>query len=968
MALCTCISRSKSARSRRSALIAGLVSSFLFFYALMLSDLCLHTPVSPVCWFSSAPGGRHSARGRPGYYDSTEDVAAVQGGRSATNAEVIGQEAVSDADAWQAQDEVLLPPLTHQSTSEEEQDSRTSHEENDAAQSVAFRQVVVHTGLSTASKDLFAQSIEPAELEKSYEDDDGTVPDEQPEESSEDEDKPTGAGSEVSHGDNGAVSRTDAGPVRTAVGSQSRTGTREKADCVTDFHRSSQPVVGTRLAKSKYVLLVSPPIDSSPAQTYHTTSTARHQHPEPGAQTAVTGKVATPVNRTLMLSPIPTTIGEYLQKHRIPFVSVTVQRTKSRQTLQRVADRLKLGQVASIIFNELHALCASAGRACRSLLRLPQQHSVGAVYIIGDGADKASVLPSDALPLTVMSPTRIKAVQPSATSPVHYIMRKNAREWTLPFPLSTTEFTSLEHSGGADHCTPLLTGTSPDDIPVMLAASCSHDTDRRRSVVFGGSAMSSWMMRLMLLDSLRYASHGELHLDLLRRVQIDIDDVFLGHFGSKPSSDDMKELLRSQERLQCLVPGFKYYLGYVGGAFQSSPIESENAGDRFVLDNAERFAWFPHTYNHTKAHLMTYDKLKSSLLRNKDFAKKHGISVDSGYAVSPHHSGIYPTHRPLYMTWREVWNITVSSTEEYLHLKPAFRRRGFRYMGIRVLPRQTCGLFSHTLTRSTFPGGAERLFSLPNGGELFQTLVDNPISIFMSHYVNYGGEKLAIGLFESLFEFVTRYTNLELSSVAPTQLAKEYFDLNPGEEDPLWQDPCSEVRLYNGWMSSGKKCYTLPTVLMTGDDRDLSTSLYTKLTTHPQVFGASQPTSGQGSRSLPPDFAFLSSESFLQGVDWYMSKFPSLRPQTEPSNTATSSRLSTPPHIIDVSMSYLQSDKAPLRAWRLIPHAHLIMAFSDLETTMLLPCKVTLLQTGQYVTFLQLKHRPFATKPYLPYY
>ena len=62
----------------------------------------------------------------------------------------------------------------------------------------------------------------------------------------------------------------------------------------------------------------------------------------------------------------------------------------------------------------------------------------------------------------------------------------------------------------------------------------------------------------------------------------------------------------------------------------------------------------------------------------------HGISVRSQYAVTPHHSGVYPVHQPLYDAWRAVWNITVSSTEEYLHLKPAYRRRGFYHSGVWV--------------------------------------------------------------------------------------------------------------------------------------------------------------------------------------------------------------------------------------------------------------------------------------------
>lgn len=55
-----------------------------------------------------------------------------------------------------------------------------------------------------------------------------------------------------------------------------------------------------------------------------------------------------------------------------------------------------------------------------------------------------------------------------------------------------------------------------------------------------------------------------------------------------------------------------------------------------------------------------------------------------GYAVAPHHSGVYPVHVQLYEAWKQVWSIKVTSTEEYPHLKPARYRRGFIHNGIMV--------------------------------------------------------------------------------------------------------------------------------------------------------------------------------------------------------------------------------------------------------------------------------------------
>lgn len=53
--------------------------------------------------------------------------------------------------------------------------------------------------------------------------------------------------------------------------------------------------------------------------------------------------------------------------------------------------------------------------------------------------------------------------------------------------------------------------------------------------------------------------------------------------------------------------------------------------------------------------------------------------------MSPHHSGIYPIHEPLYTAWRDVWDILVTSTEEYPHLRPDHMRKGFIHSKIKVI-------------------------------------------------------------------------------------------------------------------------------------------------------------------------------------------------------------------------------------------------------------------------------------------
>lgn len=81
------------------------------------------------------------------------------------------------------------------------------------------------------------------------------------------------------------------------------------------------------------------------------------------------------------------------------------------------------------------------------------------------------------------------------------------------------------------------------------------------------------------------------------------------------------------------------------------------------------------------------------------------MNVSLNYAVSPQHSGVYPIHNALYNAWKEVWDVHVTSTEEFPHFAPASKRRGFIYKNVSVLPRQTCGLFTHTLYFHSMPEG-----------------------------------------------------------------------------------------------------------------------------------------------------------------------------------------------------------------------------------------------------------------------
>jgi hypothetical protein len=73
--------------------------------------------------------------------------------------------------------------------------------------------------------------------------------------------------------------------------------------------------------------------------------------------------------------------------------------------------------------------------------------------------------------------------------------------------------------------------------------------------------------------------------------------------------------------------------------------------------------------------------------------------------------------------------VGVTSTEEYPHFAPASKRQGFIYKNISVLPRQTCGLFTHTLYFHAMPDGLKSHQDSIFGGSLFNSVLLNQVSV-----------------------------------------------------------------------------------------------------------------------------------------------------------------------------------------------------------------------------------------------
>ncbi|NWQ95034.1 NDST4 sulfotransferase, partial [Burhinus bistriatus] len=433
-----------------------------------------------------------------------------------------------------------------------------------------------------------------------------------------------------------------------------------------------------------------------------------------------------------------------------------------------------------------------------------------------------------------------------------------------------------------------------------------HDGIQR--VLFGNN-LTFWLHKLIFIDAISFLSGKKLTLSLDRYILVDIDDIFVGKEGTRMNINDVKALLETQNLLRTQVANFTFNLGF-SGKFYHTGTEEEDEGDDLLLRSVDEFWWFPHMWSHMQPHLFHNESsLVEQMILNKEFAIEHGIPTDMGYAVAPHHSGVYPVHIQLYEAWKKVWHIRVTSTEEYPHLKPARYRRGFIHNGIMVLPRQTCGLFTHTIFYKEYPGGPQELDKSIRGGELFLTILLNPISIFMTHLSNYGNDRLGLYTFANLANFVKSSTNLKLQTLPPVQLAQKYFELFPEQTDPLWQNPCDDKRHRDIW-SRDKTCGHLPKFLVIGPQKTGTTALYLFLLMHPSII------SNLPSPKTFEEVQFFNGNNYHKGIDWYMDFFPT------PSNVTTD-------FLFEKSANYFHSEEAPKRAASLIPKAKIITILID---------------------------------------
>jgi len=185
-------------------------------------------------------------------------------------------------------------------------------------------------------------------------------------------------------------------------------------------------------------------------------------------------------------------------------------------------------------------------------------------------------------------------------------------------------------------------------------------------------------------------------------------------------------------------------------------------------------------------------------------------------------------------------------------------------------------------------------------------IVNNPVSIFMTHMPNYGFDRLAPYTFESVVKMVKCWTNLDLVTKPPKELADVYFSMFPEETEAIWGNPCDDKRHMEIW-SRNKDCRRLPDFLVIGPQKTGTTALYRFLQLHPAI------ESNFNSDKTFEELQFFSNSDFYaQGIDWYMNYFP----ERKYGNKTV---------LFEKSATYFDKDLAPKRASRLLKNAKLVV-------------------------------------------
>ncbi|CAF0734572.1 unnamed protein product [Rotaria sp. Silwood1] len=448
-----------------------------------------------------------------------------------------------------------------------------------------------------------------------------------------------------------------------------------------------------------------------------------------------------------------------------------------------------------------------------------------------------------------------------------------------------------------------------------------------------------WFIWPLMMDIFRYLTSNVYdYYGLNRYIQIDIDDIFLGSKSQdRLKSDDIQALIRSQLFIQNYVSNFRYRLGF-SGYYYDLGNDEDNQGDRLLIKEKDKFIWFHHTWKHEKL-TNVYDKISliSSTKMNIDFAQKYNLPLDPNYAVAPHHTGIYPINPILYDIWHRIINFNVTSTLNYpYHYMSPSNRRGFIYKGLSVLPRQSCSLYTTTRNYTNYPNGSHRLEQYLMGGKLFRIILTNPISIFMSHNINYGHDRLGNYVFSKLIYLISKWTRIKFSNdLSTSELARKYFyDFYPDEQLPIFTNPCHDQMLMNLWNGNRSLCRIFPQFLIVGPQKTGTTALYSMLSQHPDLHPSKR------NFITYEELQFFSNDTtYLNGINWYLNQFDS---------DSIDSKWSMN---FEKSATYFDSMLAMKRIKALLPNIRLIMMLTEPGTRAYSRYQHEIARTNQTINF-----------------
>ncbi|XP_065315533.1 bifunctional heparan sulfate N-deacetylase/N-sulfotransferase 4-like [Gordionus sp. m RMFG-2023] len=442
-------------------------------------------------------------------------------------------------------------------------------------------------------------------------------------------------------------------------------------------------------------------------------------------------------------------------------------------------------------------------------------------------------------------------------------------------------------------------------------------------IVFG-ARLQYWPFQILFHDCLlTLLKHSKLNdakklqLDKLknknRYFMIDIDDIFVGN-DTNPSISDIKELIYFQTRIRKRgVKDFTINLGYSGDLYTNTK-RSSQLGYDYLLNNSKHFNWFPHSFSHQQFHKANSTYLNWSMENNLLFAKKHNLSINTGYAVSPKHSGIYPIYNNLFKYWNKIFNITVTSTINYPYMYPKSQRKGFIFNGISVLPRQDLGLYSLQSTNKDLIRQSRSITPDLNHGYIFSSFFHNKVNVYMTHIPNFVNDHLAINVFEKILDTMRRHTNLIFKTNNPKNLANIYFTEYPQEKNPIWTNPCKDRNSLKLW-NRPDDCHRFPKFVIVGPQKTGTTALLWFLSMNPYL-------KENKMTEYFEETQFFSGENYKKGIDWYLDLFMD---DTNCSSNCTKSNI----QYMEKSATYFDHSYAPERVSNLLPNTTIIVILTN---------------------------------------